>query len=115
MNRSKVNSMFLAALAIGGSLLGGGYPRSNRSAVRQAGLGCQPAGIDQLLDTGDSDDAALGEKDALASPEDKRAARGHCAAGLTKCKGSCVNTQSDFYNCGACGVQCPIGAECQGG
>jgi hypothetical protein len=38
-----------------------------------------------------------------------------CAAGLTNCGGTCVSLDIDLNNCGACGVQAPIGGVCIGG
>jgi len=35
-----------------------------------------------------------------------------CAAGLTNCSGSCVDTTTNAANCGACGVACEVGGLC---
>jgi len=38
-----------------------------------------------------------------------------CSSGTTMCGGTCVNTNSDRYNCGSCGTVCPAGETCQVG
>jgi hypothetical protein len=35
-----------------------------------------------------------------------------CASGYTSCSGTCVNTQNDKNNCGACGNKCGSGEFC---
>ncbi len=35
-----------------------------------------------------------------------------CAAGQESCGGTCINTQTDSNNCGACGMVCPGGQTC---
>jgi hypothetical protein len=116
----------IAGLVIGTWVFGGG--RSGKSAgVQYAGMGtgCNMADVPQeALDTLDESDAvptAADEGlDSLAALTSRRGngpppASGKCGAGQTKCKGLCVNTQSDFYNCGACGVQCAAGQVCSNG
>ena len=39
----------------------------------------------------------------------------NCDDGLTSCTGSCVDTNTDSDNCGACGVPCEGGATCVAG
>ena len=36
---------------------------------------------------------------------------GSCGPDETNCNGSCVNLRSEFYNCGACGNACVLGAD----
>src|SRR5262245_44992354 len=38
-----------------------------------------------------------------------------CPSGQTKCKGKCVNLQSDSQNCGSCGHGCASGQVCCSG
>jgi hypothetical protein len=38
-----------------------------------------------------------------------------CGSGATLCGGSCVETQNDPANCGACGTACPAGQVCSAG
>jgi len=40
---------------------------------------------------------------------------GACAAGLTRCRTSCVDFQTDPANCSGCGVACGAGEICRGG
>jgi hypothetical protein len=40
---------------------------------------------------------------------------GGCPAGQMSCSGHCINTLTDFHNCGACGNACVIGQVCTGG
>ncbi|MEZ4411031.1 MAG: MXAN_6577-like cysteine-rich protein, partial [Polyangiales bacterium] len=40
---------------------------------------------------------------------------GACATGATLCANTCVNTQTDAANCGACGTVCSGGATCTAG
>lgn len=35
-----------------------------------------------------------------------------CEEGETACAGECTNTTGDPLNCGECGKECPVGAEC---
>jgi len=54
----------------------------------------------------DGDDVALTDATADAMADADAAAAPTCDAGLTACNASCVNTQSDKANCGACGHDC---------
>jgi hypothetical protein len=38
-----------------------------------------------------------------------------CSSGLTRCDGSCIDTQSDSQHCGACGNACNTGEPCSEG
>ena len=38
-----------------------------------------------------------------------------CQTGLTNCSGTCVNLQTDNYNCGTCATTCPSGQVCTKG
>lgn len=38
-----------------------------------------------------------------------------CAAGLSRCAGTCVDTRSSAAHCGSCDRACPGGQSCQGG
>lgn len=38
-----------------------------------------------------------------------------CPLGQTYCNGACVNTGTDNYNCGGCGVVCGAGTQCAAG
>ncbi|MBW2548650.1 MAG: hypothetical protein JRE82_15780, partial [Deltaproteobacteria bacterium] len=38
-----------------------------------------------------------------------------CATGETDCSGVCVETDTDAFNCGACGTVCLDGEACDGG
>ncbi|CAM2802991.1 Stigma-specific protein, Stig1 [Legionella steigerwaltii] len=40
---------------------------------------------------------------------------GGCQTGTIACNGSCVNTQTDNNNCGACGNVCSTGSTCSSG
>lgn len=54
---------------------------------------------------------------ALASPGcgNSGLVGGACAQGLTNCSNSCVNLDSDQYNCGHCGHVCQSGVACISG
>ena len=39
----------------------------------------------------------------------------NCQAGLSNCGGTCVNEQTDPFNCGACGTAVPAGHTCAAG
>lgn len=49
---------------------------------------------------------------ALASTQPAFAA---CEKGQTECGGQCVDTSSNFYNCGACGATCDRAQACERG
>jgi hypothetical protein len=40
---------------------------------------------------------------------------GGCPSGQTKCKGTCVNLQTNSQNCGSCGHVCASGQVCCNG
>src|SRR6476646_9743536 len=48
-------------------------------------------------------------------PNRAEAVRAGCATGQTLCNGTCVNTQTNPNNCGACGSICPAGGACKNG
>ena len=50
-----------------------------------------------------------------APPTTAAPAGGGCATGKTSCGGTCVDTQSDPNNCGACGTVCPANQSCIAG
>ena len=45
----------------------------------------------------------------------KPAAGPTCSSGQLECGGTCINTQTDGQNCGACGKTCGSGSTCQNG
>jgi len=52
-------------------------------------------------------------EDVAAKKHGKRKKK--CKNGTSKCAGRCVDLTSDFYNCGACGLQCANGQTCLNG
>jgi hypothetical protein len=50
-----------------------------------------------------------------AAPASSGGGSSQCAADETLCSGSCVLLSADPLNCGACGLQCPVGQGCVNG
>lgn len=77
---------------------------SRREALRRLGVGLGTAAL-----------AATGVIPAWAAKPGGSGGGPGCPAGQVKCKGKCVNTQTDAGNCGACGTVCPAGQTCSNG
>lgn len=89
-----VVSLGLAACAGGGSST---ERRDASSDDAGTDAGTMPVGVD----AGSRD---AGSRDASASSDDA----GACSLGLTRCGGSCVDTNSEPTSCGACGRTCSV-------
>lgn len=82
-------------------------------------LSCGDNGTPEVPDDGNNQAArgGSGGSSGASGSGGKAGGGAMCAAGLTTCPGStaCVNTVSDFNNCGSCGTTCATSQTCSSG
>ena len=82
-----------------------GYVEVNGKCVWQEGPDVGPLDAPTGADSSDGSNGDGAQRDGPAS--DSSADAFSCDDGLTYCNGTCVDTTSDPFNCGSCGVVCP--------
>ena len=85
-----------------------------RSAILLAGVALAVASCTNDFDEFDfaDGDAAAGGSTGTGGSKGDAAS---CGAGLTRCGGTCVDTDSNTQHCGACDAKCPGALTCQNG
>jgi hypothetical protein len=89
---------------------------TSRRQVLQGVRGAVAAVVGATLGLGVTEVARSKKRRAkVTAQRGKPAGRGRCTSPMIRCGGTCVDTQTNPKNCGACGKDCGAGMFCQGG
>jgi hypothetical protein len=122
---SRGDALKWAGRALAGALVASipGIAWAQNSPQDPSGKG--GAGVDQYSPQAPSGNGGAGPEQATSGPQlasSKPSGGGQgggckppCRSGTTCCYGACIDTNTNTYNCGACGNACTAGKQCQNG